>query len=55
MVLMVGVVLMVMRMGEAMRVGMVVGAVGGAVGGGMIVHAAGVPRGAGKVKRRVIA
>jgi len=55
MVPVVGMAFMVMRMVEAMRVGMVMGAFGRAAGFGMVVHGAGVPLAGGHVNRGVIA
>lgn len=56
MVLVVGMAFVVMRMGEAMRMGMRVSAFGGAGGiVGVVVHGAGVPRGGACVNRGVIA
>jgi hypothetical protein len=55
MVLMVGLAFVVVRMGEAMRVGMGVGAVFGAAGVGWIVHADEVARAGRGVNRAVIA
>ena len=55
MVLVVGMAFMVVRVGQAMRVGMVVGAFGRAVGGSVIVHEAEVARVSGGVNGRVIA
>jgi hypothetical protein len=55
MVLVVGVALMVMRMGKAMRIRMRVGALFGAAGVCMVVHAEGVACADGYVNRRVIA
>jgi hypothetical protein len=55
MVLVVGVALMVVRMGEAMGIRMRVGAVFGAAGIGRVVHAEGVACAGGDVNRRVIA
>ena len=55
MVLVMGMAFMVMRMGQAMRIGMVVGALGGAVGMSVIVHEAQVARLLCRVNGRVIA
>jgi hypothetical protein len=56
MMLVVGVALMIMRMGEAMRIRMRVGALFGAAGiVVVVVHPAGVPRAGAPVNRRVIA
>ena len=55
MVLVVGVALMVVRMGEAMRIRMRVGALFGAAGVCMVVHEEGVACAGGYVNRRVIA
>jgi hypothetical protein len=58
MMLVVGVALMIMRMGEAMRIRMRVGALFGAAGIVVVIvvmHGAGVPRAGAPVNRRVIA
>lgn len=59
MMLVVGMAFRVVRMGQAVRMGMCVGAAivraASVVGVVMVVHAAGVPRGALRVNRCVIA
>jgi hypothetical protein len=55
MVLVVGVTFMIVRMGEAMRVGMVMGAGIAGAAGIVVVHGSGVPRAGAPVNRRVIA